>query len=320
MTSARWLTTTFLLLLGAACFCLACVLGAISIAKSPGFPQLISAPYNRVQDFAFTLDHADCELLIYGDSSAMTGDDPADIESQTQLKTCNISQTQPIVAAEGSLPIDLYLERNSLPKYLVIQVAPEAFYQSHKLDEMAAFDPIMLRLRHAPGMGIYLTLLEHVPQALQFTSLVLQDQYKPDRVYAATFNRNYAKALPDYYSSRGLLTLAKAAQPACEPAKGLPKAADFGWVEEARRKFSAEGVKVLVTVSPIPECDPQLAIFRKDLAGHIDGEVKTLPISLFNDGNRHFTREGAAVVSETVAQEISAARSASPHGANSLSN
>jgi hypothetical protein len=307
LTSTRWLTSTFLFLLGAACFGSVCVLDAISIARSPGFPQLIFAPYNRVQDFAFTLDHADCELLIYGDSSAMTGDDPASIELQTQLKTCNISQTQPIVVAEGALPIDLYLKQNTLPKFLIIQVAPEAFYQSHRWDEMAAFDPISLRLRHDAGWGGYLMLLEHVPQALQFTSLVLQDRYTPDRVYGAAFNRDYAKALSDYYSSRGLLTLPKPAETACEAAKGLPKGTDFGWVEAARKKYSAEGVKVLVTVSPIPECDPQLAIFRRDLAGHIDGEVRTLPISFFNDGNRHFTREGATVVSQMVVQEIQSA-------------
>jgi len=250
-------------------------------------------------------------LLIYGDSSAMTGDDPADIESQTQLKTCNISQTQPIVAADGVLPIDLYLKQNSLPKLLVIQVAPEAFYQSHRLDEMAAFDPVSLMLRHERGVGVYMTLLRYLPQTLQYTSLVLQDRYKPDRAYAAAFNRDYVKALSDYYSSRGLLTLAKATQTACDVAKGLPKAADFGWVEEARRRYMAEGVTVLVTVSPIPECDPQLEMFRRDLAGHIDSEVRTLPISLFNDGNRHFTREGASVVSQMVAQEILAAKSAS---------
>jgi hypothetical protein len=101
---------TLLLLVAVLCTGVAIVVAAISVVTAPGFLQLLTTPYNQVLDHAFDLDHADCKILIYGDSSSMTSDDPATIEAQTHLKTCSISQTQPIVSITGTLPIDLYLK------------------------------------------------------------------------------------------------------------------------------------------------------------------------------------------------------------------
>ncbi len=82
---------------------------------------------------------------------------------------------------------------------------------------------------------------------------------------------------------------------------GAPE--DFGWIDEARKRYSAQGVKVLVLVSPIPECDSQREIYR-NLAPHVDGGPLLLPLELFNDSDRHYTREGSEVVSAMVAQKI----------------
>jgi hypothetical protein len=95
----------------------------------------------------------------------------------------------------------------------------------------------------------------------------------------------------------------KPPETACGVPKELGAAAGFGWIEEARKRYSAMGVKVFVLASPVPECDSQRAIYR-ELAAHLDGDVVTLPIGLFNDGDRHYTTEGSIVVSDMVAQKI----------------
>jgi tRNA isopentenyl-2-thiomethyl-A-37 hydroxylase MiaE len=63
------------------------------------------------------------------------------------------------------------------------------------------------------------------------------------------------------------------------------------------------GVKVLVLVSPIPECDSQRDVYG-ELTPHLDGELSTLPVGLFNDSDRHYTLDGAGVVSGIVARKI----------------
>ena len=303
MTNKRWLAVTFALLLGALCAGVGIAWFAIKLATSRGFPQLMFAPYSQVENYPFSLKHEDCEILIFGDSSAMTGVDPVKIEELTHRKTCNISQTQPTVVATGMLTVELYLKQNALPKYLVIQVSPDAFYQPHGLDTLAGFDPILLMLRHDPGYATTKKLLQNASPTLRFLSLVLQARYRPDRVYGARFLALYRQPIEDYYAHSGFLTMPEPAEVGCGVARPLRAAADFGWIDEARKRYSAEGVKVLVLASPIPECESQKDVYR-ELAPHLDGELSTLPLGLFNDSDRHYTREGAGVVSGIVARKI----------------
>jgi hypothetical protein len=302
LTNTRWLAITLALLLGALCAGAGITWFAIQVATSQGFPRLLFTPYSQVENYPFSLNHEDCEILIYGDSSAMTGVDPVRIEALTHRKACNISQTQPTVVATGTLTIDLYLKQNALPKYLVIQLAPDTFYQPHGLDRLAGFDPIMLMLRHDPGYATAKKLLQNPLPTLRFLSKVLEARYWPNRAYGASFMGLYRGPIADYYAHSGFLSMPKPSEGACGGAKPLG-AADFGWIDEARRRYEAEGVKVLVLVSPIPKCDSQRAIYR-GLDAHVDGVSTTLPLGLFNDSDRHYTREGAEVVSDIVARKI----------------
>jgi hypothetical protein len=285
LTNTRWILTTLLLLVAALCAGVGIAYAGILVATSAGFPRLLFTPYNQVENYPFSLNHEDCEILIYGDSSAMTGVDPVRLEALTHHKTCNISQTQPTVVATGTLPIDLYLKQNALPKYLVIQLAPETFYQPHGLDTLAGFDP------------------KNPLPTLRFLSLALQDRYWPNRSYEASFLELYKRPIADYYAHSGFLTLPKPPETACGEPKPLGAPVDFGWIDEARKKYTAQGVKVLVLASPIPECDSQREIYR-NLAPHVDGGPLPLPIGLFNDSDRHYTREGSDAVSAMVAQKI----------------
>jgi hypothetical protein len=303
LTNARWLWTTSLLLGSALLACVGVVLFSFHVAIQQDFLRLLTNPYSQVQDYSFSLNHEDCDIVIYGDSSAMTGDDPAIIEARTHLKTCNISQTQPTLLVLGMLPVELYLKRNKLPKYLVIQLAPDGFFQLHQMDKIAAFDPITLMLRHDAGFGTDLKMLEHPMQALQYASLVLQDRYKPNVAVSDLFRAEYDQSIRDYLARRGILTLPKPSESAC----GVPKLlgqSDFAWAETARRRYTAMGVTVLVEVSPIPVCDTQVSIYRENLRSHLSGEVSTLPIEMFNDSERHFTVDGARLVSELIANKI----------------
>jgi hypothetical protein len=304
LTNGRWLATTLLLLFAALGIGMTLVLVGIHTAIAPGFLQMLTTPYGQVQDYAFDLEHADCAILIYGDSSSMTADDPVTIEAQTHLKTCNISQTQPVVSTTGTLPIDLYLKHNRPPKYLVIQVSPEVFYKPHGLDKNGAFDPMTMMLRHHSGFETTRELMQYPIQTLRYVSLVLQDQYVPNRKHLADFRKIYGGVIEDYYATRGFLTLPMPVQTDCGRPEfpGVP--ADYGWLEEARRRYESMGVKVLVKLSPVPDCDPRVDVYRAGIAAHVDGGVTTMPLSFFNDSLRHFTKDGAKVVSVDLANEI----------------
>ena len=152
LTNARWLAITFGLLLIALASGVGITLWGVSVARSPTFLQQVMTPYVQVQEYSLRLDHADCDIVIYGDSSAMTAADPSTIEAMTHLKTCNIAQVQSIVAVFGVLPVDLYLRRNHPPRYLVIQLAPETLFRTHLLNKIHPLDPLTYLLRHDRGI------------------------------------------------------------------------------------------------------------------------------------------------------------------------
>jgi hypothetical protein len=78
-----------------------------------------------------------------------------------------------------------------------------------------------------------------------------------------------------------------------------------------RAEFAKPGTTLFVDVSPIPECDPNLEWHREQTRGLSDNTLRTLPITDYNNVDRHFTAQGAEIVSEQVAQQVLAAEAKS---------
>ena len=307
MSNSRWLTMTILMLVAALGCGVLVVMYAVSLAKSPGFTQLVPNPYVQVQDYPFSLNHADCDVLIYGDSAAMTGLDPGTIEQQTHLKTCNIAQMRPVVALLGTIPIDLYLEKNKRPKYLVIQMSPETFFFDHGWEKVSTFEPIMLLLRQRSGTSTDWELVKHPLQTLRFAKTVLMDRYLPDHEVMAAYEQSYAHTVSDYYKSRGLLAIPKPPATKCQYGEFTADfPVDTKWIEDVRNKYSALGIKVLVNVSAVPECDQGVAFYRRTLMPHVDDDLQIWPITYFNESDRHFTPDGVKLISTALSKQIEA--------------
>ncbi len=103
------------------------LLSSIPIVRSASFPKIAADPFLLFPDYAFGLVHEDCKILIFGDSTAVTGLDPTSVQAATGLKTCNIAQSQSVLAIMGTRALDVYLEHNRPPQFLVFQLAPESF-------------------------------------------------------------------------------------------------------------------------------------------------------------------------------------------------
>ncbi|MGA2564133.1 MAG: hypothetical protein ABSF96_11280, partial [Steroidobacteraceae bacterium] len=85
------------------------LLSSIPIVRSASFPALSGDPFLLNPDYAFSLKHVDCEVVIFGDSTAVTGVDPLTVHGVTNLKTCNIGQSRSALEILGTLALDTYL-------------------------------------------------------------------------------------------------------------------------------------------------------------------------------------------------------------------
>jgi len=282
----------------------------VAMLRSPGYPQSAPDLFSQIQDFPFTLHAANCQVLIYGDSSVVTGLNPVLVEKSTRLKTCNIAQSQSIVAVLGTFPVDAYLRENQAPKYLVIQLAPESFYREKEWGNQRDLLPIMELARHRPGLDTDVRLMVHYKETLNDLIDVILNVYSKGRRSQAASTRRWAKPVEDsYYDHLGWLTFPMDPETKCLQAYAVSAPLDVSWLGSVRRKYSALGMTVMIDASPIPDCDPRLREYRQALAPYIDHPLEAYPISMFNDLDRHFDEEGAVLDSTTLSNRILALES-----------
>ena len=269
---------------------------SIPIVRSKSFPLESGDPFLWNPDYAFSLKHVDCEVVIYGDSTALTGLDPTVVSRATGLKTCNIAQSQSIVEILGMVALDTYLKNNVPPKYVVMQFAPETLSRKSNI-----FWPegLTLLLRKKSLLEALPTLVRHPVRAYQFSIWAIKAKagslIKPPPDFGST------EAI--FRSRGGLLILPKAAETHChnDIAYAQPT---VEWVRMLKEKYGNNGTRVLINVSPLPTCSPIAALAAAGTRNVTDNSLSLYPIGLFCDLDRHLTLEGAERASLELAQQL----------------
>jgi hypothetical protein len=270
-------------------------------ARHSGISYLLTVAYGP------TLRDTNCQVVIYGDSTAMLGIDPERVRQLTGLTTCNIAEYMGITMLDGTRLVDQYLAHNQRPRYLIFNYAPEDLNPDQQYDNtnIHLFEAITYALRQ-PGRGAKL-LLGHPGEFFDWSCRGLRmaaerlvtkpfesvptKPFSPEIQYLR--NRTVSRMVPD--DARALSScsyVSKASAP------------DKNWIEFLRSKYGRDGTTVLIDATPIPACDPNLAFFLGKLSGVIDNRVDTLPVSDFLEGGRHTTTAGSVLLSERIASQI----------------
>ncbi len=272
------------------------LLSSIVIARSSAFPKEAGDPFLLNPDYVLSLDHADCGILIYGDSTAATGIDPVVVTQATGLKTCNIAQSQSILEVVGPVALDTYLKNNQPPKYLVIQLAPETL--SRKQDFFWPEGLTML-LRRRPLPIALFTMVRHPVESYNFALWAVRT-----RILASFYPLpDFRKTEAIFSSHSGLLILPKPPESACihDVAFAPPVPA---WVDQLRQRYSVNGTKVLINIAPLPDCAKDVQRIADSMKNITDNSLEVYPIHLFCDLDRHLTMEGAERSSQQIAKQI----------------
>ncbi len=295
MTYRRWLSIFALVLLATATLLALGAFHAIRIVRRPAYPESTGDAAIQLQDSAFTLQNTHCDVLIYGDSTANVGIDPRLIAATTGLSTCNIATNRPDVEDLGTLPVDVFLQHNPRPKLLVLQFGPEVFYRAKSpWEQNGPYTPLLLLCRNRPRAEALRAMLQHPAEAVQFILYIVQHEIVPNQPNRESVERQFHYAIEHARESNGQLDLNLPAQTSCRaPALALQGPLDRDWPQQLHRKYEAQGVQVVVRAAPIPDCDPQLALFQRDLAPLVDGNVEPMPIHFFVAGDRHTALEGS---------------------------
>ena len=288
----------------------------ILVGSSDFFLHHGASVWVQSNDAIFGMRNRHCDVLIYGDSTAMTGIDPSLVNRYTGLNTCNIAVTNAVLAVTGNLTLNSFLQGNARPKVLLVQLSPDDFQQQNLVWSHTIYAEGLLELlRHGSAEESRHVLLTHPHEAIAFAG------------YAAGYTAYYAikdiwfrathlRPEEDEVQVRnGFFTPPSPARIDCEQTDAMPANASSAFAQSVTRDYQkaygGRGSVVLVDVAPIPSCDENLAAYRRELRGVTNNNLQGLPIGLFND-SRHYTAFGSRVVSALVARQVNQVATGDP--------
>lgn len=288
----------------------------IALGRSDFFLNHGASVWVRSNDAVFDMRNRICDVLVFGDSTAMTGINPDVVQRNTGLKTCNISVTNAVLAVTDNLTLNHYLQNNPQPRVLLVQLSPDSFQPENRVWRQTIYAEGLLELlRHGSPHQARSTLVQHPQEAIAFAG------------YAAGFSAFYGIKDVWFHLTHlrpeedlitvhnGFFTPPAPPRTSCGPptAAAGSKLGDYPrtLVDAYRRQYASHTGRVLVNVAPIPSCDQNLAAYSSQLDGITSNNLLSLPIGLFNDG-RHYTALGSNIVSSLVSEELNQVTHESP--------
>jgi hypothetical protein len=276
------------------------VVMAILIVPTDWFAEHSQDPFLVTLGYGAQLRNADCQILIYGDSTAMFGLNPDFIRKRTGLSTCDIAENEGMTMVNGTLLPDLYLRHNPRPRFLVFMFAPEAFDPRSQRGNpvVTTFEAVTFRFRQPGKLASFFALMRNPEDIFNWAEHGV-------RWMLRAF---HSKPLPEETKllrvrTMGRVPFSDASLTACNyPRHNNPP--DRAWVQSLRSKYGRDGTTVLIDSDLLPDCDPDVGYFRRELSGVIDNQVDTLPVSEFTWGGRHVNPDGSVPLSNMVADQI----------------
>ncbi len=290
---------------------IACAL-SFPIIKSNWFRKSADPTWVQASSMLYVAHDAPCQIVLYGDSTAITGLDPIAIQARTRLRTCNIAQTKGALVVLGTSALDIYLAHNPRPKYLLFQFsAADLYLPQHWSDSYTYMEGAIDLLRFYPTAEFTRQLIRH-PElfigAMHYAYISGPVHYWQNRhrqnalfdLHASLLDVHFIRDYPSYDNCTEVVD--------ADPVFHSP---DPTFIQMLRQHYAHYADHILVDVAPISACDPHAAHLAHHFPG-VDNTLQQYPVSLFNEGYTHYTKLGSAMLSQQIAAQIGSLELSTP--------
>jgi len=288
---------------------------SVFVTHSSNISQIISA-------YRFShLKGIDADILFVGDSTAVVGVNPEIVEKITGLSSYNVSLTVGSFIAVGNILVDNYLKQNRPPRVIVLYIGP--WTTPNRPEDMIHPDDTEFRLQY-PSWEATFALINFAPRR-QLVDYFLHYPRQLEalmRWSAGQFWRGYdsgpakqARITDAIETHRGWIPLATGVA-GVPTYRGIPDGCryplwatepDIDFIQSFRKRYETASTKVLVFISPIPDCDESLAYLRGVYAGLADRLPSPLPHRYFaydTPRHNHLIEAGSDVNSAAIGAAI----------------
>ncbi len=245
--------------------------------------------------YGMRLRGANCDVVVYGDSSALVGVVPSVIEEKTKLKTCNIAEIAGVQRFGGMMVPDTYVEHNARPRYMVFLYVPENMTEASRWLEVAPFEGILFRLQNRPDAAFWKAMAKNPDMFISALEAGFRIGVQGLFVHPAHMRD----------TQQGRLQEPGPDLTQCSPPIAV-RSPDAAWLAYLRQRYSVGGTRVLIDVTPEPPCDSTRAFYdAKFTPGLLDTKLGTLPLTMYaNTGRLHVNDTGAEAISDMIAEQI----------------
>jgi len=283
---------------------LICCALSFPIVDSNFFRGYADPQWVRSSSQIYSSRNADCEIVIFGDSTAITGIDPKIVEAATHMHTCNLAQTKGVLAVLGTSALDVYLRNNARPRILLIQFAGADFYSPGSWRDTTAYmEGVVPMLRFYPRRQFLKAIVRHpeiymgMMHYAYITGLINLLRNRFHRTVLphseqTPIDVHFVRAVPAFKN--------------CDRVEDLDPifhAPDARFIRALRQHYSGMADHLILDAAPLSECDKRIGFLDRTLSG-IDNKEEPYPVTLFNEGYEHYTAAGARRLSNEIAAQI----------------
>jgi hypothetical protein len=244
------------------------------------------------------LQDVNCQILVYGDSTAEVGVDPAVIERSTGLKTCNIAQPEGLNLLSQNIVLDRYLSHNASPRFLIFLFAAEDFNPAAARKDHGLFEAITYRMRDHDRLSVLLQLMRHPEDYFRWSYVGLH------MMLDGFLREREAHDSEDVRERRkGQLKIEELLMTKCTDSNRVSPP-DKNWAAALRSRYARPNMTILVDAMPLPSCDPGILKVQQQMQRVTDAPVQQLPASVFYSDGSHVNAAGSALLSEMLSQQV----------------
>jgi hypothetical protein len=261
----------------------------------PAYDRRIGGLYGPALDYGFSVRHADADVVVFGDSSALFGFSPAEVAQALGVSVINLPNTY------GSLPVthddalESYLHNNKPPRLIVFYLTAWELDFLHAAPNPHLFEGEDMLLRHGSMAEIGSYLAAHPESLLKFpfrfyltvpkSSLSSKLRHRDFGAVAAATHGHLDYERRD----AGLLG------PACKIPGDFMSATRTASIEEMLRKYSGASTRTMVYLAPMPACGNSSALSQRSYLGGAVAPPKIMPAGYFGDDGSYAHLQPEAV-------------------------
>jgi hypothetical protein len=244
------------------------------------------------------LQNVNCQILVYGDSTAEVGVDPGLMERSTGLKTCNIAQPEGLNLLSQNIVLDRYLSHNTSPRFILFLFAAEDFNPAAARKDHGLFEAITYRMRDNDKFPVLLQLMRHPEDYFRWSYVGLHMALDGFLRMREAHDREDVRE-----QRKGQLKIDESQMTRCTDSNRL-NPPDKNWAAALRSRYARPNTTILVYAMPLPSCDPGILRVQQQLQRVTDAPVQQLPANVFYSDGSHVNAAGSAMLSEMLSQHV----------------